>query len=106
MALLSIIYGPIHLFNTSCGFQKIKKFNEKIYLREKFDSSNYLCLLWTGLSLRRESRYLSMNNHFLSLLILLISARKINLKGIYGHIAQVTSLSKIQKKIYSFSFKI
>ena len=53
-------------FNASCGFPKYQeRFNQKIYLRGKSGSSNYLFLLWMRLSKKKKN--LSLNNHFLPL---------------------------------------
>ena len=82
LALLSMICRPIHLFYASAGFQKYQKiFNQKIYPRERCDSNKCFVLLWT--CLYKKANHLSLNNHFVPLLKLLISTEN-KLKGKHG----------------------
>ena len=72
LALSSVICRPIHLFYVSVGFQKYQKiFNQKIYPRERYDSNICFVLLWT--CLYKKANHLSLNNHFVPLLKLLMS---------------------------------
>ena len=53
-------------------FQKYQKiFNQKIYPRERCDSNKCFVLLWT--CLYKKANHLSLNNHFVPLLKLLMS---------------------------------
>ena len=89
---LFVICRPNHLFRASVGFQKYQKiFNQKIYPRERCDSNKYFVLLWTGLY--KKGNHLSLNNHFVTLLKLLISTeKKLNRKHGQSHREKVGSL--------------
>ena len=72
LALSSVICRPIHLFYVSVGFQKYQKiFIQKIYSRERCDSNKCFVLLWT--CLYKKAIHLSLNNHVVPLLKLLMS---------------------------------
>ena len=72
LGLSSVFYRPIHLFYASVGFQKYQEiFNQKIYPRERCDSNKCFVLLWT--CLYKKANHLSLNNHFVPLLKLLMS---------------------------------
>ena len=72
LTLSAVICRPIHLFYASVGFQKYQKiFNQQIYPRERCDSKKCFVLLWT--CLYKKANHLSLNNHFVPLLKLLMS---------------------------------
>ena len=59
LALSSVIFQPIHLFYSKCGFSEYEKiFNQLIYSREKSNSNckQMLFLVWTN-SGGREKKY-------------------------------------------------
>ena len=100
LALSSVICWPIHLFYASCGFQKYQKmFNQKIYPRERCDNNKCFVLLW--MCLCKKANHLSLNNHFMPLLKLLMSTEN-KLKRKHGYREKVGSLSKVQKKWITF----
>ena len=67
-----MICRPIHLFYASGGFQKYQKiFNQKIYPKQRCDSIKFFVLLWTFLF--KKATHLSLNNHSVPLLKLLMS---------------------------------
>ena len=83
LALSSVICRPIHLFFASVAFQKFHKiFNQNIYPRERCDSSKCFVLLWTCLN--KKANRLSLNNHFVPLLKLLMSTEN-KLQRNHGH---------------------
>ena len=83
LALSSVICWPIHLFYASCGFKKYQKmFNQKIYPRERCSNNKCFVLLWT--CLYKKANHLSLNNHFVPLLKLLISTEN-KQKWKHGH---------------------
>ena len=70
--LCSEICRPNHLFYASVRFQKNQKiFNQKIYSRKRCDSDKCFVLLWT--CLYKKVNHLSLNNHYVPLLKLLMS---------------------------------
>ena len=103
LALFSVICRPIHLFYVSCVFQKYQKiFNQKIYPRERCSNNKCFVLLWT--CLYKKANHLSLNNHFVPLLKLLMSTEN-KLKRKHGHREKVGSVSKVQKKMDNFFLK-
>ena len=100
LALSSVICRPIHLCYASCGFQKYQKmFNQKIYPRERCDNSKCFALLWT--CLYKKANHLSLNNHFVSLLKLLIPTEN-KLKRKHGHRKKVGACQKCKRKRITF----
>ena len=77
-------------------------FNQKIYPRERCDNNKCFVLLWT--CLYKKANHLSLNNHFVPLLKLLMSTEN-KLKRKHGHREKVGSLSKVQKKMDNFFLK-
>ena len=77
-------------------------FNQKICPRERCDSSKCFVLLWTYLY--KKANHLSLNNHFVPVLKLLMST-EIKLKRKHGHSKKVGSLSKLQKKMGNLFLK-
>ena len=103
LALSSVICGPIHLFYASVGFQKYQKiFNQKIYPRQRCDSNKCFVLLWTFLY--NKATHLSLNNHFVHLLKLLMSTEnKLKRKHGHSHREKVGSLcQKCKRKWITF----
>ena len=103
LALSSVICRPIHLFYVSVGFQKYQKiFNQKIYPRERYDSNICFVLLWT--CLYKKANHLSLNNHFVPLLKLLMSTEnKLKRKHGHSHREKVGSLcQKCKRKWITF----
>ena len=86
LALSYVFCLPIHylmfFWVSKVSKNDQKMFHQKIYLRKRSYGNNWLFLSWTCFSKKRK--HLSMNNHFLSLLILLMSI-KIKLKETWGH---------------------
>ena len=79
---LSLLWSVDQIIYASAGFQKYQKiFNQKIYPRERCDSNKCFVLLWT--CLYKKANHLSLNNHFVPLLKLLISTEN-KLKGKHG----------------------
>ena len=103
LALSSVICRPNHLFYASVGFQKYQKiFNQKIYPRERCDSNKCFVLLWT--CLYKKANHLSLNNHFVPLLKLLMSTEnKLKRKHGHSHREKVGSLcQKCKRKWITF----
>ena len=103
LALSSVICRPIHLCYASCGFQKYQKmFNQKIYPRERCDNNKCFVLLWT--CLYKKANHLSLNNHFVPLLKLLMSTEnKLKRKHGHSHREKVGSLcQKCKRKWITF----
>ena len=83
LALSSVICRPNRLFCASAGFQKYQKiFNQKIYPRQRCDSNRCFVLLWTCLC--KSANHLSLNNHFVPSLKLLMSTEN-KIKQKHGH---------------------
>ena len=76
--------------------------NQKIYAMERCDKNKCFVLLWT--CLYYKTNHLSLNNHFVPLLKLLISTEN-KRKRKHGHREKVGSLSKVQKKMDKFFLK-
>ena len=79
-----------------------KAFNQKTYPKERSDSNNCNVLLWTCFSKKRN--YLSLNNHFVPKLKLLMSTEN-KLKRKHGLIENVRSLPKVQNKMDNIFLK-
>ena len=77
-------------------------FNQKIYRRERCDSNKCFVLLWTYL--HQNANHLSLDNHFVPLLKLLMSTEN-KLKRKHGHREKVGSLSKVPKKMDNLFLK-
>ena len=98
LALSSVICRPNHLFYASVGFQKYQKiFNQKIYPRERCDSNKCFVLLWT--CLYKKANHLSLNNHFVPLLkLLMFTENKLKRKHGHSHRENVGSLCQKRKR--------
>ena len=102
LALSSVICRPIHLFYAS-GFQKYQKiFNQKIYPRERCVSNKCFVLLWTCLD--KKANHLSLNNHFVPLLeVLMYTENKLKRKHGHSHREKVGNLcQKCKRKWITF----
>ena len=77
-------------------------FNQKIYARERCDSSKCFVMLWT--CFYKKANHLSLNNHFVPLLKLLMATEN-KLKRKDGHSKKVGSLSKVQNKLGNLFLK-
>ena len=103
LALSSVICWPIHLSDASVGLQKYQKiFHQKIYPRERCDNNKCFVLLWT--CLYKKANHLSLNNHFVPLLKLLMSTEnKLKRKHGHSHREKVGSLcQKCKRKWITF----
>ena len=79
------------------GFQKYQKiFNQKIYQRERCDSNK--CFVFLSTCLYKKANHLSLNNHFVPLLKLLMSTEnKLKRKHENSHREKVGTGSLCQK---------
>ena len=78
LALSSVIFQPIHLFCSKCGFSEYEKiFNQLIYSREKSNSNckEMLLLVWTNSGGREKN--IMTNNHFAPVIKRSLALKKI-----------------------------
>ena len=96
LALSFVIYRPTHLFYVSYRFQKHQKmFNENSYRRERCNSNKCFVLLWT--CLYKKTNHLSLNDHVVPLLNLLMST-----ENKQWHREKVGGFSRAQMKMEFF----